>query len=158
MGIFMNNAFRPNILSNFGLIVMSTKIERDMSYYLTKTLKNISISDAEVIVTEKLKEQGFGIVTQIDMQATLKAKIDKDIPPYKILGACNPHYAYKAVTIDDKIGVMLPCNVCLKQTEDGSTEVFTIQPMEAMSSINNPSVEELAKDITAKLEAMLASL
>lgn len=129
-----------------------------MKYYLSKTISLTNFAEAEALVIEKLKEQGFGIVTQIDMQATLKAKIDKDIQPYKILGACNPGYAYKAVSADDKIGVMLPCNVCLQQKEDNSIEVFAVNPMVAMDSIDNASIALLAKEITVKLETALAAL
>ena len=129
-----------------------------MEYYLSKTIVSADFSQVEELVTEKLKEQGFGIVTQIDMQATLKTKIGKDIQPYKILGACNPAYAFKAVSAEDKIGVMLPCNVCLQQKIDNNIEVFAVNPMVAMESIDNDDIAVLAKEITAKLEAALAAL
>lgn len=129
-----------------------------MKYYLSKTIAQSDFSKAEELVVEKLKEQGFGIVTQIDMQATLKTKIGEDIQPYKILGACNPAYAFKAISAEDRIGVMLPCNVCLQQKENDSVEVFAVNPMVAMESINSSDVEGIAKEITAKLEAALAAL
>jgi len=91
-----------------------------MEYYIAKTIAQTDFSKAEELVTKKLKEQGFGIVTQIDMQATLKAKIDKEIRPYKILGACSPGFTFKVISVEAKIGVMLPCNVCLQQNDDNS--------------------------------------
>ena len=142
----------------FGFFVVILKFKKVMKYYITKTVNNLNMEDAENLVRTKLQEQGFGVVTEINMQATLRAKIGKDIQPYKILGACNPAYAFKAVSAEDKIGVMLPCNVCLQQINDTSIEVFAVNPMVAMESINNDEVALLAKEITTKLEAVLAAI
>jgi len=129
-----------------------------MDYYLSKVITGISFQEAENRVTEQLKAQGFGIVTQIDMQATLMTKIGKEIQPYKILGACNPAYAYNAISNDDKIGVMLPCNVCLQQLANGNVEVFTINPIVAMESVAKPSIKTLGKEIYDRLILMLEGL
>jgi len=129
-----------------------------MEIYLSKILSDISFANAEALVTEKLKEQGFGIVTEIDIQATLKSKIGVEFRPYKILGACNPHFAFDALTKNDKIGVMLPCNVCLQQKSEDTIEVFAINPLAAMESITDPGVSELAQLVYGKLTAMLNSL
>jgi uncharacterized protein (DUF302 family) len=129
-----------------------------MEIYLSKTLKNITFEEAETMVTEKLKEQGFGIITEIDVKATFKKKLDVDFKPYKILGACNPNIAHAALSKDDKIGVMLPCNVCLQQSGLNDIEVFTINPLVAMHAVNSPGAEELAREVYDKLNQMLISL
>lgn len=129
-----------------------------MEIYLSKILKNRSFEDAEKLVVEKLKEQGFGVITEIDVKSTFKVKLDVDFKPYKILGACNPHFAYKALSENDKIGVMLPCNVCIQQTGENDIEVFTINPLEAMQAIKTPGAEELAREVYNRLKIMLDSL
>ena len=91
-----------------------------MHYYISSTVKNSSFNEVEKKVTELLKEQGFGVITEIDAQATFKNKLDIDFRPYKILGACNPAFAHKVLEADDKMGVMLPCNVCIQQKEDNN--------------------------------------
>lgn len=129
-----------------------------MDFYISTILKNISINDAEIIVTKKLNEQGFGIVTQIDMQATFKNKIGVDFKPYKILGACNPNFAYEALSKVDKVGVLLPCNVCLQQSDNNDVEVFVINPLEIMKAANSTEIEVLATDVYNRLNAMINSL
>jgi uncharacterized protein (DUF302 family) len=129
-----------------------------MEIYLSKILQNRTFEEVEILVIEKLKEQGFGVITEIDVKATFKAKIDIDFKPYKILGACNPNIAYTALSKDDKIGVMLPCNVCIQQSGMNDVEVFTINPLEAMQSIKTPGAEELAREVYNKLNQMLESL
>ncbi|HNW50427.1 MAG TPA: DUF302 domain-containing protein [Prolixibacteraceae bacterium] len=129
-----------------------------MEIYLSKTLGNTNFADAESRVIDKLKEQGFGVITEIDVQATFKAKLNVDFKPYKILGACNPHFAHSVLSKNDKIGVMLPCNVCLQQISENSVEVFTINPLEAMKAMNDQGAEELAGQVYTKLSAMLQSL
>jgi len=129
-----------------------------MEIYLSKILENTTFEIAENLVIDKLKEQGFGVITEIDVQATFRKKLDVDFKPYKILGACNPHIAFTALSKDDKIGVMLPCNVCLQQSGENDIEVFTINPLEAMQAINSSGAEELAREVYNRLNQMLESL
>ena len=121
---------------------------------MVKTDFETTISD----VKAALKEQEFGIVSEIDMQAKLKKGTGKDIPKYVILGACNPPGAYKALQIEKQIGVMLPCNVIVRETESGAVEVAAINPMVTMKSIGNPDMEPLAKEISDKLQKALKNL
>ncbi|MBU0559389.1 MAG: DUF302 domain-containing protein [Bacteroidetes bacterium] len=128
-----------------------------MSYFFTKVV-DISFDQAIEKITEELKKEGFGILTEIDVKATLKKKIDVDFRPYKILGACNPQYAYKALQAEDKIGIMLPCNVVVQENVEGKTEVSVINPMDALSAVNNPNLEEFAIDVTNKVKSALDRL
>lgn len=128
-----------------------------MSYYYSKVLKDAGFEEAIEAVTHALKEEGFGILTEIDIQATMKKKLDVDFKPYKILGACNPPYAYKALTAEDKIGTMLPCNVIVQQ-QDGGIEVAAVDPMASMQAVENPSLETIASEIQQKLKAAIDSL
>lgn len=126
-------------------------------YYLNKTT-NYSFAEAEQKIREALKEVGFGILTEIDMQATMKNKLDKDIQPYKILGACNPNYAYQALQEEEKIGIMLPCNVTVIENKDGSVDVSIIDPEVVFKVIGNSAVEPFAKEVKQVLEKALSSL
>ncbi len=126
-------------------------------YYLNKTTK-YSFADAEQKIREALKEKGFGILTEIDLKATLKAKLDKDIQPYKILGACNPNYAYQALQQEEKIGVMLPCNVTIIENKDGTVDVSIMNPVAAFEIMNNKAVEPFAKEVKSILEAALEAI
>lgn len=128
-----------------------------MAYYLDKIL-DTGFDEAIERVKARLKDQGFGIVTEIDMQATLKTKIGADIRPYKILGACNPAFANQALAIEDRIGVLLPCNVLVQELSRGRIAVSTINPAETMSRVGKPALEPLAAEVTARLSAMLAAL
>jgi len=109
-------------------------------------------------VTEVLKVEGFGVLTQIDVTQTLKTKIDKDFRPYRILGACNPSLAFQALSAEDKIGVMLPCNVIVQQHADGRVEVAAIDPAAAMQSVGNPALTDVAATVRDKLERVIANL
>jgi uncharacterized protein (DUF302 family) len=129
-----------------------------MEIYLSKTLVNISFADAENLVVGKLKEQGFGVITEIDVQATLKNKIGAEFRPYKILGACNPQFAYDALSKNDKVGVMLPCNVCLQQSGKNDIEVFTINPLMAMEPFASADFAALGQEVYSKLTAVIDSL
>jgi uncharacterized protein (DUF302 family) len=120
-------------------------------YYFGKTVV-LSFDEAVVRVTEELKKEGFGILTEIDMQATLKKKLDVDIRPYKILGACNPPFAYKAVQMESHIGLLLPCNVIVQDAGEGKTEVAAIDPVVSMSRLDNPALEPVAQEVRAKLQ------
>ena len=129
-----------------------------MSYYFSKTLPGKTYEEAKELVTEELKKEGFGILTEIDVQATLKKKIDADISRYTILGACNPHFAYKAVTAEDKIGVFLPCNVLVKEQQDGQIEVVAVDPISSMSAVQNESLGGIATEVQAKLKRVIENL
>jgi len=128
-----------------------------MSYHFSKTL-NLSFDEAISKVTEELKKEGFGILTQIDVKTTLKKKLDVDFRNYRILGACNPPFAYKALQAEDKIGTMLPCNVIVQETEPGNVEVSAVDPVASMKAIENPKLGELAQQVQAKLKKVVDSL
>ncbi len=128
-----------------------------MSYCFYKVL-NSEMDPAIKKVTEALKVEGFGILTEIDVKATLKKKIDVDFRPYMILGACNPSFAHKALLAEDKIGTMLPCNVIVQDIGDGKVEVSAVDPMASMSAVENPSLGEIAGEVQAKLKKVIDSL
>jgi len=128
-----------------------------MSYYLSKTLQT-SFDAAVEKVTEALKKEGFGVLTEIDMQATMKKKLDVDIQKYRILGACNPPLAYQAIQAEDKIGLMLPCNVIVQELAGGGTEVAAIDPVASMQAVDNPRLGEVGKMVQGKLKRVIESL
>ena len=124
------------------------------SYGYTKTLGAISMEEAEKRVTEALKTEGFGVLTEIDVKATLKKKLDVDFKPYKILGACNPPLAHRALTSEPLIGLLLPCNVVVFE-DNGKMAVSIAKPLEMFKSVSNPALEPLAKEVDAKLQRVL---
>ena len=128
-----------------------------MAYYFSKIL-NIPFDEAITKVTDELKKEGFGILTDIDVQATLKKKMNVDFRKYRILGACNPQYAYQALLAEDKIGTMLPCSVIVQETTEGKVEVASIDPIASMQAINNPRLGDLAVQVQAKLKKVIESL
>ena len=128
-----------------------------MSYYFTKTL-SISFDEAIALVTEELKKEGFGILTEIDVTETLKKKLDVDFRRYKILGACNPPFAYKALQAEDKIGLMLPCNVVVQETVSKEIEVSAIDPIASMQAVKNPYLGDVAAQVQSKLKSVIDSL
>ena len=128
-----------------------------MKYYFSKTL-DIPFDEAVTKITDELKREGFGILTDIDVQKTLKSKLDVDFRKYRILGACNPPFAYKALLAEDKIGTMLPCNVIVQETEDGKVEIAAIDPIASMQAIDNPSLEEIAAQVRDKLKKVVDSM
>ncbi len=128
-----------------------------MSYYFTTSVAG-TVDDVEQKVREALGAQGFGVLTYIDVQATLKAKLDEDIPPYRILGACNPPFAHRALQAENKIGTMLPCNVVVQQTGEGTVEVTAVDPIASMQAVNNPALTEIATEIRGKLQSIIESL
>ncbi|MGB8318425.1 MAG: DUF302 domain-containing protein [Ignavibacteriaceae bacterium] len=127
-----------------------------MSYYFSK---KTDLGFAEVIekVTEALKNEGFGILTEIDVKETLKKKLDVDFRPYRILGACNPPFAYKALQVEDKVGIMLPCNVIVQEKENG-VEIAAVDPVASMQAIDNPKLSEIAGEIRKRLHRVIDSL
>jgi uncharacterized protein (DUF302 family) len=128
-----------------------------MKYYNEKTLKGISFEEAIQRVKDALKKEDFGVLTEIDIQATLKKKLNEDFRPYRILGACNPPFAYKALLAEDKIGTMLPCNVIVQQKEDG-IEVAAVDPVASMQAIDNEDLAEIAEEIQSKLKSVIENL
>jgi len=128
-----------------------------MSYYFGRTL-NVSFDDAISRVTEELKKEGFGILTDVDVKATLKKKLDVDFRNYRILGACNPPFAYQALQAEDKIGTMLPCNVIVQENADGNVEVSAIDPIASMQAVKNPKLGGIAEEVRAKLKKVIDSL
>jgi uncharacterized protein (DUF302 family) len=128
-----------------------------MTYHFTKRLK-LSFDAAVGRVTEALKQHGFSILTEIDIQQTLKKKLDVDFRPYRILGAYNPPLAYQALQAEDKIGTMLPCNVIVQDVGDGFVEVSAVDPVASMAAIDNPKLAGIATTVQAKLKDVIASL
>jgi len=128
-----------------------------MSYHFSKTL-NLSFDEAISKVTEELKKEDFGILTEIDVKATLKKKLDVDFRNYRILGACNPHFAHQALQAEDKIGTMLPCNVIVQEKAEGKVEVSAVDPVASMKAIENPKLGEIAQQVQAKLKKVIDSL
>ena len=129
-----------------------------MSYYINKVLKGNNFEDAIEQVTVELKKEGFGVLTEIDIKSTLKKKLDVDFKKYKILGACNPHYAYQALQNEDKIGLFLPCNVIVEEHADGTVEVSAVDPIASMISVENKSLGDIAIEIQQKLKNVIDNL
>ncbi len=129
-----------------------------MKYYFQKTLSGVSFDEAIEKVTEELKKEGFGILTEIDVQATLKKKLDVDFRKYRILGACNPPFAYKALQAELYIGTMLPCNVVVMEMDDGKVRVSAIDPLASMMAVGNKALNTIAKEIRKKLETVINNL
>ena len=128
-----------------------------MRYYFSKTIDG-SFDNAIQKVTEALKAEGFGILTEIDIKATLKKKLDVDFYNYKILGACNPPFAYKALLAEDKIGTMLPCNVIVQEKVQGKVEVSAVDPAASMQAIENKGLTDIATEIKARLQKIIENL
>jgi uncharacterized protein (DUF302 family) len=128
-----------------------------MSYYFNKVL-GIAFDEAIVKVTEELKKEGFGVLTEIDVKGALKKKLNVDFRKYRILGACNPQYAYQALQAEDKIGTMLPCNVIVQEREDGKVEIAAIDPVASMQSVQNESLSEIATTVQSKLKQVIENV
>ncbi|SKB81582.1 Uncharacterized conserved protein, DUF302 family [Salegentibacter holothuriorum] len=129
-----------------------------MSYYFNTILKEKNFDKAIEIVTAALKKEGFGVLTEIDVTETLKKKIDVDFKKYRILGACNPEFAHKALKSEDKIGVFLPCNVIVEENDNGNIEVSAVDPISSMQAAKNDSLEEIATEVQQKLKNIINSL
>ncbi len=128
-----------------------------MSYYIAKTVKqdfDATVSE----VTARLKERGFGVLTDIDVQATLKAKIGADTPKYRILGACNPRFAHEALKLETHLGVLLPCNVIVRETADHQVEVASIDPVASLERAGNEALRGLAETVRKDLSAVIEAL
>jgi uncharacterized protein (DUF302 family) len=125
-----------------------------MTYYHSKKIAS-GFEEAVSRVKQALKEEGFGVLTEIDVKETLKKKIDVDFRNYRILGACNPPFAYKALQAEDKVGTMLPCNVIVQETPDGEVEIAAIDPVASMKAIDNPALREIAETIGQKLKTIV---
>ncbi len=122
-----------------------------MSYYFAKTT-GLGFDEAIERVTDVLKEEGFGILTEIDVQATFKKKLDVDVPPYRILGACNPHFAYQALQAEDLIGTMLPCNVIVRDAGQGQVEIAAVDPIASMQAVENEQLAGIAQEVRSRLQ------
>lgn len=128
-----------------------------MSYYINKTLQ-AAFADAVSRTKESLKEQGFGILSEIDIQSKLKEKLDVNFRAYKILGACNPPLAHQALEAEDKIGTMLPCNVIVQESGKGQVEVAAIDPVASMQAVDNPSLQKIAGQVREQLRAVIENI
>lgn len=128
-----------------------------MSYYFSKTL-DLPFDEAIEKTTEALKEEGFGVLTEIDIKATLKEKLDVDFKKYQILGACNPPLAHKALSSEEHIGLMLPCNVIVQEQDDGKVEVAAVDPVASMQAVENDELGDVAKKVRDLLKKIIESL
>ena len=128
-----------------------------MAYNLSRML-SVSFDEAVTRTKDALKEEDFGVLTEIDVKETLKKKIGVDFSSYRILGACNPALAYEALKLEDKVGTMLPCNVVVRDAGNGQTEVAAVDPVASMQAIDNPELKQAAQRVRAKLEKVMAAL
>jgi uncharacterized protein (DUF302 family) len=128
-----------------------------MKYYFSKVVA-LSFDDAIEKVIAELKKEGFGVLTDIDVKQTLKKKLDVDFKKYRILGACNPPFAYKALQVEDKIGTMLPCNVIVQEIDEGRVEVAAIDPVTSMQAVANPALKEVAEKVQGKLKKVIENI
>jgi len=128
-----------------------------VSYYFSNII-NESFDRAIVKVVASLKNEGFGVLTEIDVKETLKKKLDVDFQKYTILGACNPSFAYQALKVENRIGIMLPCNVIVQEISDGQTEVAAVDPVASMKAIENPALLEIANQVQEKLKKVIKSI
>ena len=129
-----------------------------MNFYFSKTVTNQNFEDALKNVTEALKTEGFGILTEINVKETFKKKLDVDFKKYIILGACNPQFAHKALLLEDKLGVFLPCNIVVEEHDNGEVEVSAVDPVASLSPVENKIVENIASEIQQKLKHVIESL
>ncbi|OGG01789.1 MAG: hypothetical protein A3F83_04710 [Candidatus Glassbacteria bacterium RIFCSPLOWO2_12_FULL_58_11] len=128
-----------------------------MKYHISKTV-NCPFSEALDKAALELKKEGFGVLTEIDVRATMKKKLDVDFRNYKILGACNPNFAHRALAAEDKVGVLLPCNVVVQEHADGRVEVSALAPAGLMKAVGNPALDELADQVEAALKRVIESI
>lgn len=129
-----------------------------MTYYIARTLEGVGFAEAADRVRQALATHGFGVLTEIDVKATLRKKLDVDFRPYLILGACNPPLAHQALSAEDKIGTMLPCNVIIQEPRPGTIEVAAIDPVASMMAVDNPALRPLAETVREKLKSVIDAL
>jgi uncharacterized protein (DUF302 family) len=127
-----------------------------MNYFFSKKVE-LNFEDAIAKITDELRNEGFGVLTEIDVQGTLKKKLDVDFRKYKILGACNPLFAHKALLSEEYIGVMLPCNIIVQEKEDG-VEVAAVNPMSSMQSVKNSQLESIAGEVSGRLKKIIENM
>lgn len=130
---------------------------KSTTYGFSKVV-NLGYNEAIEKVTEELKKEGFGVLTEIDVKETLKKKLDVDFKPYKILGACNPPFAYKALQSEEQIGLMLPCNVIVYVNDNNETVVAAINPIASMQAVKNENLGEVAETVQGKLKKVINSI
>ncbi|MFP4302067.1 MAG: DUF302 domain-containing protein, partial [Spirochaetaceae bacterium] len=128
-----------------------------MSYYIS-TRVDKPFEEAISAVTEALQEEGFGVLTEIDVKTTMKKKLDVDFRNYRILGACNPPFAHKALEAEDKIGTMLPCNVIVQEHEPGRVEIAAVDPVSSMQAVDNPGLTPVAQEIQQRLQRVIEAV
>ncbi|MDP2301071.1 MAG: DUF302 domain-containing protein [Ignavibacteria bacterium] len=128
-----------------------------MNYYNSKKVTT-TFDETLIKIAEELKKEGFGILTEIDVKTTLKNKLDVDFRKYKILGACNPSFAYKALQVEENLGVLLPCNVVVQETESGEVQVSVVNPLVSMQAVSNEKLTEVAGEVSQKLQNALGNL
>ncbi len=128
-----------------------------MKYYFSKVV-TLPFDNAVEKVIAELKKEGFGVLTDIDVKQTLKKKLDVDFKKYRILGACNPPFAYKALQVEDKIGTMLPCNVIVQEIDEGQVEVAAIDPVASMQAVANPALKDVAEKVQGKLKRVIENI
>jgi len=129
-----------------------------MNYYFSTKIKDKAFDEVVQETIEALKQEGFGVLTEIDMKATLKKKLDEDFYNYKILGACNPPLAFKALQAENKIGTMLPCNVIVQEKEAGSVEISAVDPAASMQAVKNDELINIAETVRTKLQSVIQNL
>lgn len=127
-----------------------------MNYFFSKKVE-LNFEDAIAKITDELRKEGFGVLTEIDVQGTLKKKLDVDFRKYKILGACNPQFAHKALLSEEYIGVLLPCNIVVQEKEDG-VEVAAVNPMSSMQSVKNSQLESIAGEVSGRLKKIIENI
>ena len=128
-----------------------------MNYYYSKVV-DLSFEEAIIRVTDELKQEGFGVLTEIDVKATLKKKLDVDFRNYRILGACNPPFAYQALLAEPQIGLMLPCNVIVQESDNGQIVVSAIDPLASMQAVENEALGEVAEQVKTRLQKVIESV
>ncbi|RUV74817.1 MAG: DUF302 domain-containing protein [Mesorhizobium sp.] len=128
-----------------------------MQYYFSKVV-DMAFDDAVVHVTKALAAKGFGLLTTIDVRTTMRNKLGVDFKPYTILGACNPHLAWRALQAEDKIGTMLPCNVIVRQSEPGRVEIAAVDPIASMAAVENPALAGVAAEVRRLLHEVVSGL
>lgn len=134
---------------------MYKQITTTMDYTFNKTIKGITFDDAVSKTTDELKKEGFGIITEINVKDTFKNKLDVNFRNYKILGACNPGFAFKAIEAESRIGAFLPCNVIVQENENGDMEISVVDPEASMSSVNNENLAGIAAEVRGKLKKVI---